>query len=253
MALYLGSLLVKEAQSGGGGNTDELEAIIDNSGVLDSTEGSVEEKVEQLIDKAEDENAWYKASENIVNANNLFQNHQGVTIPRTNLISATSLDNFIKGSKVEYIDYYLNTPKVTSFQYGLASAPVKKLKGVDTSKATQVNGIFANDRLLETIEEPLDFSSVTQIMPLAFNGCSNLKNISFVAETIKLSIYFNASSSLSAASVQSIIDGLATVTTAQTLTLNPNDKILQSQVDTANAKGWTIAGGKIVSEEEYYG
>lgn len=31
---------------------DNLEALIDNSGVLDSTEGTVTEKVEELIDKA---------------------------------------------------------------------------------------------------------------------------------------------------------------------------------------------------------
>ena len=36
----------------GGGGTEELENLIDQSGVLDSTEGSVTEKVEQLIDKA---------------------------------------------------------------------------------------------------------------------------------------------------------------------------------------------------------
>ena len=53
-------LLIEKAQSGG--NTDELEAIIDNSGVLDSTEGTVEEKVEQVVDKAEDENRGYMRS-----------------------------------------------------------------------------------------------------------------------------------------------------------------------------------------------
>ena len=50
----------------------------------------------------------------------------------------------------------------------------------------------------------------------------------------------------------SIINGLAVVETTRTLTLPTNLKILQSQVDSANAKGWTIAGGKVVSEEEYY-
>lgn len=36
----------------GGGDTEAIEQMIDESGVLDSTEGTVEEKVEQLIDKA---------------------------------------------------------------------------------------------------------------------------------------------------------------------------------------------------------
>ena len=36
---------------------DNLEALIDNSGVLDSTEGTVTEKVEELIDKAKSGNS----------------------------------------------------------------------------------------------------------------------------------------------------------------------------------------------------
>jgi hypothetical protein len=49
------------------------------------------------------------------------------------------------------------------------------------------------------------------------------------------------SSKLSATSVQSIIDGLATVETAQTLTLAKAIVLTDTQKATINAKGWTLA------------
>ena len=86
----------------------------------------------------------------------------------------------------------------------------------------------------------------------AFPSCVSLKEVRFVPNSIKVSIKFANSNLLSTDTIQSIIDGLATVSTAQTLTLHNKLKILQSQVDSANAKGWTVAGGTVVSEEEYY-
>ncbi len=212
---------LKDNYGQGGGGTDEIENLIDQSGVLDSTDGTATEKVEQLIDLAEWEKVWYETSERITNINNLFKGYQGVTIPRTNFISATSCGRFIENSKVEYIDYYINTPKVTSFQYGFANAPLlKRMKGFNASNASQVNGVFLGDSLLETIEEPLDFSKVTANMGLAFNGCIALKDISFVAECIKVSFAI-FSPKLSADSVQSIFGALSSTATGQTLTLPP--------------------------------
>ena len=108
------------------------------------------------------------------------------------------------------------------------------------------------DSAIKEIEVPFDFSNVQSGYSSAFQKASALVEVRFVTGTIKVSILFT-SALLSAESIQSIIDGLATVETAQTLTLPANLKILQSQVDSANAKGWTVAGGTIVSEEEYYG
>ena len=89
--------------------------------------------------------------------------------------------------------------------------------------------------------------------PMLFLTQKFFTEIRFKENTIGVSISFAWTRPLSAESIQSIIDGLATVETAQTLTLHANVKILQSQVDSANAKGWTVAGGTVVSEEEYYG
>lgn len=109
---------------------------------------------------------------------------------------------------------------------------------------------FGSCNALKRIIGVLDFSSATDISWMF--GCSNLEEVRFAPNTVAISISVGCGK-ISAESVQSIIDGLATVETAQTLTFNANTKILQSQVDSANAKGWTVAGGKVVSEEEYYG
>lgn len=111
---------------------------------------------------------------------------------------------------------------------------------------------FLNDKKLKSILGAFDFSECIGCT-IWLNECIALEDISFVPNTIKISIDFSYCLKLTAKSIQSIIDGLATVETAQTLTLHANVKILQSQVDSANAKGWTVAGGMVVSEEEYYG
>jgi hypothetical protein len=86
-----------------------------------------------------------------------------------------------------------------------------------------------------------------------FQYATNLVNITFEG-VIGKSISFTHSSRLSDESVENIIECLADLTggTAQTLTFHKDVKLLQSQVDSANAKGWTVAGGTVVSEEEYY-
>lgn len=137
---------------------------------------------------------------------------------------------------------------------------IKKITlNVDTSKCTGFFNAFKNMRGLEVIDgTPLDLSSVVGTMYYpSLNGMFDyayaLKEVSFVENTIKINISFGNLPNLNNKTKQSIFDGLATVDTAQTLTLHANTKILQSQVDSANAKGWTVAGGVVVSEEEYYG
>jgi hypothetical protein len=241
-------LLIEKAESGG--NTDELEAIIDNSGVLDSTEGTVEEKVERLVDLAQWEQVWYEASERMVSAQALFKTYQGKTLPRTNLISATSLNDFMSNNdsiadsdcKVEYIDYYLDTKKCNSFSACFRKCyNLKWLVGINTSNATNVLNMFALCLALETIQRPLDFSKVTNTNSI-FSGANAIKNISFVEGSIKKSITIS-SPVLSDESIQSIIDGLATVETAQTLTLHADvkAKLTQAQLDTITSKNWNLA------------
>ena len=153
----------------------------------------------------------------------------------------------------------LNCPnQITSMYYligGDASRRESTLKhltlNVDTQNAGLWNYCFRWAEALEIIDgTPLDFSYATNVSN-DFYGCLALKEVRFAPNSLKLSTSLSNSNLLSTDSIQSIIDGLATVETAQTLTLHNNLKILQSQVDSANAKGWTVAGGTVVSEEEY--
>ena len=239
-------LLIEKAQSGG--NTDELEAIIDNSGVLDSTEGTVEEKVEQLIDKAVDGNLWYIASGKITNFAfgsdcPCFTRWAYSTLPKTDFSNTTSLSYSIFNTQLEYIDFYINSAKCTNFGDALsANYKLKWIVGVDLSSATNIFDLFFGNNELETIQEPLNIAKVTNARA-AFAKCFKLKDIRFVAECIKVSIAFESTSALTAESIQSIIDGLATVETAQTLTLHADvkAKLTQTQLDTITGKNWSLA------------
>lgn len=73
-----------------------------------------------------------------------------------------------------------------------------------------------------------------------FYNCKALVEVRFVASTIHWSISFAQSPLLSAESVQSIIDGLATVTTAQTITFHKDIALSDEQKQTINEKGWTL-------------
>ena len=73
-----------------------------------------------------------------------------------------------------------------------------------------------------------------------FYNCKALVEVRFVANTIHWSISFAYSPLLSTESVQSIIDGLATVTTAQTITFHKDIALTDAQKQTINEKGWTL-------------
>ncbi len=236
-------LLIEKAQSGG--NTDELEAIIDNSGVLDSTEGTVEEKVEQLIEKAEDGNAWYEQSALWTDHfAYLFKKSTNVKkLPRLRFDNATSLSNFAIDSNIEEIDYYIDSPKLVTVREAFKNtSKLKHIVGIDISNATDGDGFFVNSAI-EEIDEPLNTISMPSYAKMiTFNNCNNLRKISFVAESIKWSVKFT-SAVLSDESIQSIIDGLATVETAQTLTLHADvkAKLTDEQKATITNKNWNLA------------
>lgn len=192
----------------GGGGLRQIGQMIDESGVLDSTEGTVAEKVGQLI-----------------HATDLFFKLYEV--------------NFYGIHSVERIEFYIDWATAIDFQYARG---LKYLRGIDTTKLTTCRNILANCNLLETIEIPFDMSKHNAWhMANMFLGCSSLVNVGFVAETIKESISFAQSPLLSAESIQSIIDGLAIVETAQTLTLHSSIVLTEEQKATINSKGWTLA------------
>jgi hypothetical protein len=72
-----------------------------------------------------------------------------------------------------------------------------------------------------------------------FKDCNSLRDVSCVPETIKISITI-PSPVLSDESKDSIINGLAYVTTAQTLTVSKNAGFTAEHKATAQSKGWTV-------------
>ena len=118
---------------------------------------------------------------------------------------------------------------------------------VNTQNSTRFDYAFYNNRALETIDgTPLDFSSVVNVNYIngCFTGCGALKEVRFVANSIKVKMSFANSPDLSAETTQSIIDGLADLTggTAQTLTVHKTvgEKLTDEQKATITAKNWTL-------------
>ena len=142
------------------------------------------------------------------------------------------------GSNIARIDFYITNPFTSHNNFFRNTSKLKYVKGINMSNSTAIRFMFSGSAI-ETIEEPLDFSKVKDTT----NGfaCDYLIEVRFVPGTIKTSIKFSRCSTLSAQSVQSIIDGLATVTTAQTLTINKAITLTDAQKASITAKGWTLA------------
>lgn len=224
-----------------GGDTEAIEQMIDNSGVLGSTKGTVEEKVEQLVDKAEDENLWYELSKySKYMGTSLFREYKGTRIPRVDLSKTESMNYFCTlAQNLTSIDFYLNTENCVYAQQAFGSTPsLLYMKGINLQKCSNIASIFRESGLIK-IEKSLNLSSVTNAT-YAFYNMPNLEFVRFVANTLKVSTHIT-SPKLSAASIRSIIDGLAYVETAQTLTLHKNIVLTDEQKATIYNKGWTLA------------
>lgn len=164
--------------------------------------------------------------------NNLFYNCKVLeSIEQFNVSSATNLASlFAQSNNLKSVDFVNSTSKVTNFR-----------------------GLFAGKTVLETAKG-LDLSSATNLASV-FASCSNLKNITFVENSIKINFNLGSSSLLSDESIQSLINGLATVETAQKLTIH-NDvatKLTNEQKATISSKNWNIVipqGGEVKTELE---
>lgn len=111
----------------------------------------------------------------------------------------------------------------------------------DTSKVTSFYHMFDGDTSLETIKT-ID-GTASQGFSSTFLNCSALKNIEITPSTIKFNISFGDSPLLTDTSIQNIIDGLATVTSQQTLTLHADvkSKLTDEQKSAITSKNWQLA------------
>lgn len=101
---------------------------------------------------------------------------------------------------------------------------------------------FRYQKVLKSILGKIDLSGCTSTANM-FQNCEALEDVEFESGTINISISFAQSSKLSTASIQSIVDGLATVTTTQSLTLSSNVLVALSsdQMSQILAKNWSVA------------
>lgn len=111
---------------------------------------------------------------------------------------------------------------------------------------TSFQYMFYNQQFLEKINGEIDFTkiSATTGTELMFHACNNLKEVRFTKESLKYDLQMAQSGYLSLESLQSIIDGLANVSTTRTLALNSEvyAKLTEEQKQLATDKGWTITG-----------
>ena len=133
----------------------------------------------------------------------------------------TNLDQFVRNTTAEFVDFTEYSRKVTSARWMALNA-------------TELKSIYG----------AMDWTECAECT-LWLNSASKLEDVEFVPGTIKISIPFNQNPNLTDASIQSIIDGLADLTgaTAQTVTFHKNvgDKLTDAQKTAISAKNWTLA------------
>lgn len=119
----------------------------------------------------------------------------------------------------------------------------ESLEVLDLSEFNAIVGVstymFNGASSLLEIKGELDFSPCTA-MNNTFAKCYALEALEIKENSLSISASFAQSSKLSAQSVQSIIDGLVTIETAQTLTLNSAITLTDEQKSQINSKGWTL-------------
>lgn len=106
-------------------------------------------------------------------------------------------------------------------------------------------GFFYNRQGLEIIDGEIDFSYCAEgTLNNFFYACNNLKEVRFTKESLKYDLSIAQSPLLSDESIQSILDGLKTLSSTQTLSLNSAvyAKLTEEQKQSATDKGWTITG-----------
>ena len=124
-----------------------------------------------------------------------------------------------------------------------ACGSLKTVSLTSTSKGTNFRWMFRSCGDLQTISSELDFGNATMASNiLAFGKCYHLKNITIKPNSIKFNFSVSDSQFLTDQSVQSIIDGLATVETACKVTFTDNivEKLTAEQTQQIIDKNWTV-------------
>lgn len=170
----------------------------------------------------------------------IFPDNYELTI---NCPNATDMRFFIAGS-TGLVKLVIKHGSPDLLVNGQNAFQCKTLEVLDLSefkaKFNNISGMFNGNIKLTEIKGVLDLSEATSTNNLIFNSCYVLEEVRFKANSIKITISFASSSQLSVVSIQSIIDGLATITEAQTITFNSAAVLTDAQKATISSKGWTL-------------
>ena len=110
----------------------------------------------------------------------------------------------------------------------------------DTANVTDMSSIFVGCTSLTSLDiSSFDFTNVLNIVSM-FYGCSSLADLQF-GTNLKLSLDLNFCP-LTHTSALSVLNGLATITTTQTITFKATtySTLTAAEIKTATDKGWTI-------------
>lgn len=192
--------------------------------------------------------------------NNTFRNCYFLTkINEGNIVDCRSINGRMSNAfygcsnikEVTFInipDFDIPVPVDSIFSLAPSIIP-DKIEKVTFSPKIKTNNarlMFNGRNSLKYIIGELDFLAITNTDGInsAFNGCTSLIEVRFTPESIKQNLSFTQSSQLSDESIQSILDGLANVSTTRTLSLNSAvyAKLTEEQKQSATDKGWTITG-----------
>lgn len=131
-----------------------------------------------------------------------------------------------------------------AFARGLGKTPTLELIDLTefNRKFSYCLNTFRYQEKLKSILGKLNLNECTSTANI-FQNCYALEDIEFESGTINLSISFAQSSKLSANSINSIIDGLATVGTKQTLGLHStvSSLLTDEQYNIIFSKNWDIS------------
>lgn len=172
---------------------------------------------------------------------NFFGNCYKLTdVPQLNTSNAVFLNNMFAYCRSLTNPPLLNMDKCATITYmfigceNLTTIPL-----YNTSNVDQMIGTFGNCTKLEIVPA-LDVSKVTA-MNKVFEGCTNLKSILMTG--MKVSFDISASTRFERTDLVTILNNLATVTTAKTLTMGATNlaKLTDEDKLIATNKGWTLA------------
>lgn len=175
-----------------------------------------------------------------------FSENPNITIVLKNFSKGDIYNSFSKCTNVETIKLVYKGERKDCLAQ-LAFSYANSVKGIDLSEFNvtftgKANNMFDSCKALVEIKGELDFSGATSMNNI-FSLCNALEEVRFKESSIPANLYLGTHTMLSDESIQSIINGLATVETTQTLTLHANvkAKLTDTQIATITSKNWNLA------------